>query len=222
MLSFQIVAICCIVLAGSCSSDSDVPPEDQSPTPAPTLTRPDEGAGIDPTPIPTEPNEDTHPDPLVTPTRASEGVDPDPTPTPTLADVDPVEPPTEGLLPVGVRIADPSFGTVTRRVSDASERGGFETQAYSQLQAFSSDNRFLLLDGSEGIIVRRVDDLSVVQGLDTSGWNAPRWHPTRPHMLVHFDSNADSRVLLQQTNLDDLSTTTIYTFPERSNARPCP
>ena len=119
------------------------------------------------------------------------------------------------LLPVGERIADPSFGTTIRRVSDASGRGGFETHVYSQLQAFSDDNRFLLLDGSDGIIVRRVDDLSTVQGLDTSGWNAPRWHPTRPHVLVHFDSNADSRVLLQETNLDDLSTTTLFAFPER-------
>lgn len=120
-----------------------------------------------------------------------------------------------GHLPVGQRLSEPTFGTTIRRVSDESERGRFETQIYSQLQAFSADNALLLLDGSDGFVVRRVDDLSIVDGLDTSGWNAPRWHPTRPHAVLHFDSNDDTHVLLQQTDIDDLSTIPVFTFPDR-------
>jgi len=115
--------------------------------------------------------------------------------------------------PVGTPFVDPVFGTTLRRVSNTSENGGFETHIYSQLQAFSSDDAYLLLDGSDGFVVRRVSDLGLVAGLDTSQWNVPRWHPTRAHTLVHFDSNADTTVRLQFTDLDTLSTTTVFTFP---------
>jgi hypothetical protein len=121
----------------------------------------------------------------------------------------------EGDLPVGQRVTEPTFGTTIRRVSDESEHGRFETQIYSQLQAFSADNALILLDGSDGFVVRRLDDLGIIEGLDTSGWNAPRWHPTRPHAVFHFDSNDDTHVLLQQTDIDDLSTITVFTFPDR-------
>jgi len=94
------------------------------------------------------------------------------------------------LQPVGAPFVDPAFGATLRRVSNTSESGGFETHIYSQLQAFSSDNAYLLLDGSDGFVVRRVSDLSLVSGLDTSEWNAPRWRPTQAHTIVHFDSNA--------------------------------
>ncbi len=117
------------------------------------------------------------------------------------------------LQPVGVPFVDPVFGTVLRRVSDTSGQGGFETQIYNQLQPFSADNQYLLLVGSDGYLVRRVDDLGRVEGLDTSTWNAPRWHPTVPHTIVHYDSNADTTVRVQYTNVDTLVTTTAYTFP---------
>jgi len=123
---------------------------------------------------------------------------------------------TPAALPlqlVGTPFVDPVFGTTLRRVSNTSDNGGFETHIYSQLQAFSSDDAYLLLDGSNGFVVRRVSDLSLVAGLDTSQWNAPRWHPIRAHTLVHFDSNADPVVRLQFTDLDTLSTTTVFTFP---------
>src|SRR5688572_3608168 len=92
------------------------------------------------------------------------------------------------LQPVGVPFVDPVFNTTLRRVSDTSERGGWESQIYSQLQAFSADNQYLLLTGSEGYVVRRMSDFSLVQGLDGSEWNATRWHPTQAHVLVHFDT----------------------------------
>ena len=117
------------------------------------------------------------------------------------------------LPPVGVAFVDPVFGTTLRRVSDSSERGGFETQEYNQLQAFSADDQYLLLTGSEGYLVRRVADLSRVDGLDTAGWNCARWLADRPHVLVHFDSNEDTTVRLQYTDVDARTTTTVFTFP---------
>jgi hypothetical protein len=117
------------------------------------------------------------------------------------------------LQPVGRTFTDPAFGTTLRRVSDTSGSGSFETQIYSQLQAFSADNEYLLLTGATGYIVRRVSDLSLVQGLETAGWNVPRWHPARPHILVHFDSNEDTTIRLQFTDVDTLETTTLFAFP---------
>ena len=73
------------------------------------------------------------------------------------------------LQPAGVPFVDPVFGTTLLRVSDTSDYGGFETQIYNQLQAFSSDNAYLLLESSNGTVIRRVSDLSLVSGLDTSG-----------------------------------------------------
>lgn len=115
--------------------------------------------------------------------------------------------------PVGTPFVDPVFGTRLRRVSNTSDSGGFETHIYSQLQAFSSDNAYLLLTGFNGDTLRRVSDFSPVTGLDVSGWNAPRWHPSQPHTIVHFDSNEDTVVRLQFTNVDTLTTTTAFTFP---------
>lgn len=117
------------------------------------------------------------------------------------------------LQPVSTPFVDPVFNTTMLRVSNTSVNGGFETQIYNQLQAFSSDNTYLLLDGSNGFVVRRVDDFSLVTGLDTSGWNDPRWYQPQPHVIVHFDSNDDTVLRLQFTDMDTLITTTVYTFP---------
>ncbi len=117
------------------------------------------------------------------------------------------------LQPVGTLFVDPVFDTTLLRVSNTSDSGGFETQIYSQLQAFSPDNAYLLLDSSDGFVVRRVSDLSLLDGLDTTEWNAPRWHPSLAHTLVHFDTNADTVVVLQFTDAETLTTTTAFTFP---------
>lgn len=121
------------------------------------------------------------------------------------------------LQPVGTPFMDPVFDTSLRRVSNTSDSGGFETQTYSQLQAFSSDNAYILLSGSNGYVIRRLSDLSLVAGLDTSEWNAPRWHPVMSHTLVHFDSNADTTIRLQFTDVDTFTTTTVFTFPSQYN-----
>ncbi len=119
------------------------------------------------------------------------------------------------LQPPGVSFNDPVFDVTLNRVSDANASGGYETHIYNQLQAFSSDNAYLLITGSEGYVVRRMSDFSQVAGLDASGWNAPRWHPGQPHVIVHFDSNADTVLRLQFTGVDTLTTTDVYIFPSR-------
>lgn len=115
--------------------------------------------------------------------------------------------------PVGASFVDPVFGTTLRRVSATSDGGGFQTPIYSQLQAFSSDDVYLLLDGGAGYRVRRTDDLSVVTGLRTGRWVAPRWHPALAHTVVHFDSNEDDSIRVQYTDVDTGVTTTRFTFP---------
>ncbi len=124
-----------------------------------------------------------------------------------------VTPSPLSLQPAGRSFTDPAFATTLRRISDTSDRGGFETPIYSQLQAFSADDRYLLLGGSDGYLVRRTGDGSRVTGLDTSHWNAPRWDPVHPHAIVHFDGNEDLRVRVQRTDVDTAATTTVLTFP---------
>lgn len=115
---------------------------------------------------------------------------------------------------MGEAVVDPVFGTTLRRISSASDSGGFATQVYSQLQAFSPDNRFVLLTGSMGYVVLRTADLTPVAGLNTAGWNVPKWHPAKPATIVHFDTNADDTVRLQYTEVDPVvETLTVYTFP---------
>ena len=124
-----------------------------------------------------------------------------------------VTPATLPLQPVGIPFVDPVFGTTLLRVSNTSDSGGFETQIYNQLQAFSSDNAYLLLESANGQVIRRVSDFSLVSGLDTSSWNDARWQPALPHTIMHFDSNDDTTLRVQYTNVDTLVTSTIFTFP---------
>lgn len=117
------------------------------------------------------------------------------------------------LPAVGSTFTDPTFGTSLRRVSGVSERGGFESQIYSQLQAFSADSAHMLLTGSDGYVVRRSSDFARVGGFDTSNWNVPRWHPTQAHTLVHFDGNDDNDLTLQFTDIRTGVTRDVFTFP---------
>lgn len=116
------------------------------------------------------------------------------------------------LPAVGPTVIDPAFCVPLRRVSNTSDSGSFETQEYSQLQAFSSDNAYLLLTSPNGYLVRRTNDLSQVSNLNTAGWNAARWYPPQTHTLIHFDDNSDTTLRVQLSNVDSLTTTTIYTF----------
>lgn len=122
--------------------------------------------------------------------------------------VDSVELP---VLTDGETILDPTFCTEIQRVDVRSEVGGFETPEYAQLQAFSSDNQYVLLLGDLGYRVRRVEDMTILD-LDLSEINAVRWYDATH--LVHYDTNADTTVRVQLTNVESGDRETIFTFPE--------
>lgn len=130
----------------------------------------------------------------------------------TITDPDLVATPAVLTAPAaGDTVADPVFGTTLRRLTDSGS-SGFATHIYSQLQAFSTDNQYILLIEDGWYTVRRRDTLAQIP-LDTSNWNAPRWHPTQAHTLVHFDGNDDTTLRLQFTNVDTQQTSTVFTFP---------
>lgn len=116
------------------------------------------------------------------------------------------------LPAAGVPVVDPVFGTTLRRFTDRTDNGGYATPVYSQLQAFSYDNDYILLNENDDYVIRRMSDRSVVSGL-TLEWNNPRWQPAASRTLVHFDSNADTTVRIQETTIDPVATTTVFTFP---------
>ena len=63
------------------------------------------------------------------------------------------------------------------------------------------DLRTVLLIESDDFVVRRLSDLTLVTGLSAEGWNAPRWQPALQHTLVHYDTNGDSDVTVQYTDV---------------------
>ena len=132
----------------------------------------------------------------------------------TLTDPDLVVTPAPLTAPaVGNSIADPVFGSSLRRLTDSGSNG-FATHIYSQLQAFSADNQYLLLIEDEWYTVRRRDNLAVLlDASNTASWNAPRWHPTQADTLIHFDDNADTTLRVQFSNVNSGQTTTVFTFP---------
>lgn len=123
-----------------------------------------------------------------------------------------INPTVMPLQSVGQPFTDPAFGTTLERITGRSASGGFGTHIYSQLQAFSSDNVFVLLIEDDAYVVRRVSNLALMP-VNLSNINAPRWHPTQAHTIVHFDTNEDTVIRLQFTNVDTGNTTTEFTFP---------
>lgn len=107
------------------------------------------------------------------------------------------------------------FGTVIRRVT-STPRGGHE---YSQLQALSHDNRYVMFvegpsEDDSGLVVRLWPSLEVALGdAATADRNVPRWHPVERSTTVHFDSNADEVLRLQFTHVSTGATETVFTFP---------
>ena len=116
------------------------------------------------------------------------------------------------LPPPGVSVADPDFGSSIVRLSDASEQGSFESPIYSQLQAFSTDENYVLLDSPDGYRIRQLAGRGLVD-IDTSTWNAPRWDPATPHSVLHFDANDNETVVVQRTDVGTGSTSDVFTFP---------
>ncbi len=114
--------------------------------------------------------------------------------------------------PAGRSITDPTFGMLITRLTDLATNGGFGTHAYSQLQAFSSDNQYIFLIENEEYLVRRVDNGVLAYAFLPDSVNNPRWQPAKEHTMVHFDSNADETLLVQYTNIDTGVVETVFTF----------
>ncbi|MEZ4591961.1 MAG: hypothetical protein R3D55_12595 [Chloroflexota bacterium] len=113
----------------------------------------------------------------------------------------------------GSSVVDPVFGTTLRRLTNSGS-SGFATHIYSQLQAFSADNQYLLLIEDEWYTVRRRDNLALLlDASDTASWNAPRWHPSQANTIIHFDDNADTTLRVQFTDVTTGQTSTVFTFP---------
>lgn len=117
-------------------------------------------------------------------------------------------------LNVGQTVVDPTFCTPITRATDASANGGFATHEYSQLQAFSPAEDYILLLGAEGYRVHRLADLTQIE-LDTVGWNAARWYD--PQRIIHYDDNGNGTIAVQLTDVTMNSTETIFTFPDAYN-----
>lgn len=114
--------------------------------------------------------------------------------------------------PRGARVIEPDFKTTLRRMTNASRLGSFGTHIYSQLQAFSADDTYVLLIDRDEYVVRRMSDLTKAP-LDTSEWNAPRWFTAESHSIIWYDSNGDATVRVRVTDVDSGTTRTAYTFP---------
>ncbi|MBI4433661.1 hypothetical protein HY632_02730 [Candidatus Uhrbacteria bacterium] len=119
-----------------------------------------------------------------------------------------------GALPSGYNAPTTvaTYGTTVRRITDRATQGGFGTHTYSQLQAFSADNAYVLLNEDGAFIVRRVDTLARAS-VDLGNTNAPRWQPALPHTIVAYDTNEDATLRVEYFNVDTGTRTTHYTFP---------
>jgi cysteine-rich repeat protein len=114
---------------------------------------------------------------------------------------------------VGERVVDPVFGTTLRRLTTRTGPGGWASHVYSQLQAVSPDGLFLLLIEDDAYVVRRIEDLALQTALETSSWNSPRWLPSAPHSIVHYDGNGDDDVTVQVTDATTGVTADLLTLP---------
>ncbi|MDA0245201.1 MAG: hypothetical protein OT477_17435 [Chloroflexi bacterium] len=116
------------------------------------------------------------------------------------------------LPPFNTAVTEPTFGTTLRRITNSFPNGQSSYHLYSQLQVFSPDMNYLLLAENGNYVVRHFSDLSNMP-IDPSSWNAPRWWPAQPHSIIHYDSNEDTTLRVQATDVQTGQTTTLFTFP---------
>ncbi|MBI2483507.1 hypothetical protein HYV74_05020 [Candidatus Uhrbacteria bacterium] len=167
---------------------------------------------------------------MISAARIARGTNPPAPPPPTIPA--PATPPPP--LPAGVGIADANrtitrgtgtlpnnynarssvatYGATVRRITDRANAGGFGTHIYSQLQAFSRDNAYVLLNEDGEYVVRRLDTLARVP-VDLGNINSPRWQPALAHTIVAYDSNEDAALRVEYFDVDRGTRTTHYTFP---------
>jgi hypothetical protein len=111
----------------------------------------------------------------------------------------------------GVVIKDPIFGTEFLRATDAADRGDYALHDYSQLQAFSPNSKYFLVNEDAGYIVKYVDGLNDKVVLDESLF-VVRWDPSRDSTIASF-SNGDGSVDFVRYNVETDEETKIYDFP---------
>ena len=109
---------------------------------------------------------------------------------------------------------DPVFGTSLLRFTDATDRNDYANHDYSQLQAFSADSEYIIVNEADGTTVRRVADGSRAT-LEPFRGNTVRWHLGIPHTLFFFDSNEDTTIRAQTANVDTGEIREAFIFPDR-------
>src|SRR3989344_3973219 len=110
-----------------------------------------------------------------------------------------------------VPFVEPTFNTTLIRITNRSQSNSYATQIYSQLQAFSSDNKYLLYIDNEDYQVYDLENNRFVMSLGEV--NNPRWQPGLQHTIVAYDDNADSDLSVLYFNVDTGAITTPYVFP---------
>lgn len=117
--------------------------------------------------------------------------------------------------PVRKPFIDPVFGTTLVRFSDAASRNDYANHSYSQLQAFSADSRYLLLNEEGGSLVRRVDTGERTAMQPFIG-NTVRWHQTKSDTIIHYVwDQGGGNVRFRFTNIETAANTDVFTFSNR-------
>jgi hypothetical protein len=114
---------------------------------------------------------------------------------------------------VGAPFTDSVFGTTMLRFTGETDKGEYATHDYSQLQAFSTDNKYVLLGTDKGYEVFHVATRASATLAPQNNVNVARWQPDLNHTLVWIDSNEDETIRVQYANVDTGAITTHYTFP---------
>ncbi len=114
---------------------------------------------------------------------------------------------------LNVSVNEPGFGTKIRRITNKVTTGGWGTQIYSQLQSFSKSLTYVLLYEDGDTIVRRMNDLSLMNISNLGEFNVPRWYSDRE--LFVFDNNADEVLRAQIGDVSNNTLRTVFTFPTK-------
>lgn len=112
-------------------------------------------------------------------------------------------------------VYDTQFNTRIRRLNE----GRIGNHVYSQLQAFSADNSYvLMMEGANPnnvrMVVKRLQDMEIVLAEpDVGAWQVVKWHPTEPTKLVHFNGYSQNNMRLQITDVVTGATDNVFSFP---------
>ncbi len=120
---------------------------------------------------------------------------------------------SNGLPAINTPFVDAAFNNTTiRRITNYMETGQWGAHVYSQLQAFSPDNSFILIIEDGFYIIKNRITLATV--LVLSDINTPRWHPDLPNTIVAYDSNGDTTLRVVYIDVITGSSNVVFTFPD--------